>query len=1009
MNGSSDAAAVPAGDAGEAVTNAKQVLNGSGPAASASASASAASSAVASGTETSSASAPAPAPAASSAVASSGGLENAASGAAAGGGGARARSPRPSPRPKKRQRPSLATAAATTATSVHATVKNSDDEADAASNEQDETSAAKDAFYLRHQNKALASELRSYKRQIDLLVAERNNRRDRCDEAREGVDKLAEIWAEVEGCVKTALVGLELPEAVAAAVKKEEGALAEADGVGVGSGSTAESSAGGPPSTGTGDGVETVSALVASLIRLAEAPLILPPPARDDGASGSARPKKEETDDAAMDIDGVGNNAARTAAKVEEDERREAQYVKADLIDLSRSAASVASRADALRNALVPLLRNALSSASATVEKLSAVDPLLEPSSLRRDIAALQNQLGEKESKLAELTFARDEAAQGERRVRRGLYRIASGRMKLSDVIKAVEMEDGSTLFQEFAKEEATMAAASLSSPVAASAVSMPGAADSSVDSVEVGQLRKRLQDLEEIADSRENRISGLLMEREDCIKQINDLRLEKADTHSEPISVDDVKRSDLFTETATNLAKVEAQCAQLQKAFDDVNQRWAKAKGDLDLAQKAIKEMEESHVKRLEEISTTGIAADKGGDAAAAADAADTSDGNFNRDSAEKAYISDAKKIAELEHKLAQALENVRQAETVRESLAEANRINETISAKLDEYQAKNSALIQAKAAARAAEIAGTASADAKGEDDNVVQKLKAEHRKMRKELQAALQSKDNARAKQERAERDRDNLMKTNARLLAQSAEKDEMNARSLSTILHLNQMSEQLTQEKELLEQKAKASEQLSLSARLAANARERSEEEEQKDRDAVEKEAREAKDRFDALLAEKEEIAGKLTQTQAQSAAITKDLNVAKSRCDELAKESTAAEEEKSRLMDSVAVAKKEAAEAAKQAATVCAHMASAGGGKAGVNSEFTMEQMETQVKVLKGRLACNVCNERDKQVILLRCRHMFCRPCVDKNIKNRSRKCPGCGQRFDMKDVGDVWL
>ena len=51
------------------------------------------------------------------------------------------------------------------------------------------------------------------------------------------------------------------------------------------------------------------------------------------------------------------------------------------------------------------------------------------------------------------------------------------------------------------------MADASLSSPVAASA---SGAADGSVDSAEAGQLRKRLQDLEEIADSRENRISGV-------------------------------------------------------------------------------------------------------------------------------------------------------------------------------------------------------------------------------------------------------------------------------------------------------------------------------------------------------------------------------------------------------------------------------------------------------------------------------------------------------------------
>ena len=73
-------------------------------------------------------------------------------------------------------------------------------------------------------------------------------------------------------------------------------------------------------------------------------------------------------------------------------------------------------------------------------------------------------------------------------------------------------MEDGSSLFQELAKEDASMAAASLSSPVvtASSVASMPGAADGSGDSAEVGQLRKRLQDLEEIADSRENRISGV-------------------------------------------------------------------------------------------------------------------------------------------------------------------------------------------------------------------------------------------------------------------------------------------------------------------------------------------------------------------------------------------------------------------------------------------------------------------------------------------------------------------
>ena len=65
----------------------------------------------------------------------------------------------------------------------------------------------------------------------------------------------------------------------------------------------------------------------------------------------------------------------------------------------------------------------------------------------------------------------------------------------------------------------------------------------------------------------------------------------------------------------------------------------------------------------------------------------------------------------------------------------------------------------------------------------------------------------------------------MKTNARLLKQSAEKDDMNAKSLSTILHLKNLTEQLTQGKASLEQQLKSAGQLSLAARLATNAKDR----------------------------------------------------------------------------------------------------------------------------------------------------------------------------------------
>jgi E3 ubiquitin-protein ligase BRE1 len=73
------------------------------------------------------------------------------------------------------------------------------------------------------------------------------------------------------------------------------------------------------------------------------------------------------------------------------------------------------------------------------------------------------------------------------------------------------------------------------------------------------------------------------------------------------------------------------------------------------------------------------------------------------------------------------------------------------------------------------------------------------------------------------QRAEKERDNLMKTSMPLLKQSTEKDDMNAKSLSTILHLKSLMEQYDQGKVIREQEAKSVEQISLAAHLAANAK------------------------------------------------------------------------------------------------------------------------------------------------------------------------------------------
>ena len=133
--------------------------------------------------------------------------------------------------------------------------------------------------------------------------------------------------------------------------------------------------------------------------------------------------------------------------------------------------------------------------------------------------------------------------------------------------------------------------------------------------------------------------------------------------------------------------------------------------------------------------------------------------------------------------------------------------------------------------------------------------------------------------------------------------------------------------------------------------------------------------------EALRKEKEHVEGLLAQSKEQAASITKDLDAARARCDELVSESSKKEQEKKHMMEKLGIARKEASESAMMAA---AAGKSSGGDDAA--SAFTMDQMKTQVKYLSSRINCPVCNVREKKCILLRCRHMFCQQCVDINVK-----------------------
>lgn len=56
--------------------------------------------------------------------------------------------------------------------------------------------------------------------------------------------------------------------------------------------------------------------------------------------------------------------------------------------------------------------------------------------SLHRQLSVLQNSCAELENQLEEMAHSRDEANESERKVRRALYRLASGQLKLSEVLQ---------------------------------------------------------------------------------------------------------------------------------------------------------------------------------------------------------------------------------------------------------------------------------------------------------------------------------------------------------------------------------------------------------------------------------------------------------------------------------------------------------------------------------------------------------------------------------------------
>ncbi|KAL7693207.1 putative Zinc finger, RING-type, E3 ubiquitin ligase Bre1 [Plasmopara halstedii] len=76
--------------------------------------------------------------------------------------------------------------------------------------------------------------------------------------------------------------------------------------------------------------------------------------------------------------------------------------------------------------------------------------------------------------------------------------------------------------------------------------------------------------------------------------------------------------------------------------------------------------------------------------------------------------------------------------------------------------------------------------------------------------------------------------------------------------------------------------------------------------------------------------------------------------------------------------------------------------------ASLTGELTdLERFE--LRDLQKVVNCSVCQDRRKDVIISKCFHMFCKECIENNLKSRNRKCPTCKKMFGQDDVKTVWF
>ncbi|XP_008803814.1 E3 ubiquitin-protein ligase BRE1-like 1 isoform X1 [Phoenix dactylifera] len=69
----------------------------------------------------------------------------------------------------------------------------------------------------------------------------------------------------------------------------------------------------------------------------------------------------------------------------------------------------------------------------------------------------------------------------------------------------------------------------------------------------------------------------------------------------------------------------------------------------------------------------------------------------------------------------------------------------------------------------------------------------------------------------------------------------------------------------------------------------------------------------------------------------------------------------------------------------------------------------LEKLRQEVREYRGILKCSICLDRQKEVVIAKCYHLFCNQCIQRTLGNRQRRCPTCGMSFGPNDVKPIYI